>query len=129
MKRGDILLGVIVLAIAAFFIVPKFTNNEAAPPGGNLYARVTVDGKLYQTVELTEEAADYDIVSAQGYNILKVHDFGVEMIDADCPDKVCLTFGFITKVGQSIVCLPHRVLVEIVDENGEGNGEVDAVVQ
>ncbi|WP_040950738.1 NusG domain II-containing protein [Gorillibacterium massiliense] len=128
MKRGDILLGVIVLAIAAFFLVPKFTHHNT-PASGARYAKITIDGDHYKTVELTKEASELDIKSKYGYNILKIYNNGAQMIDADCPDKVCLTFGFVSKVGQTIVCLPHRVLVEIVDENGKGNGDIDAVVQ
>ncbi|MCL6603363.1 MAG: NusG domain II-containing protein [Paenibacillus sp.] len=128
MKRGDVLLISIVLVAALAFLAPRwFSGNNKGGPESNLVANITVDGKQYRTVKLTEESQTIEIRTERGYNILKVHDYGVEMYDADCPDKVCLGFGFITLPKQTIVCLPHRVLVEIA--SGSGEDEVDAYVQ
>ena len=49
------------------------------------------------------------------------------MEDADCPDRLCVKQGRIKKVGESIVCLPHKVVIEIVGEKEEAG--VDAVTQ
>lgn len=129
MKRGDVLLISIVLVAALAFLAPRwfFGNNDKAEPGRNLVANITVDGKPFRTIQLTEESQTIDIITERGYNIVKVHDYGVEMYDADCPDKVCLGFGFITRPKQTIVCLPHRVLVEIASASGED--DIDAYVQ
>ncbi len=129
MKRADVLLISIVLVAALAFLLPKwFSDNEdQGGAGKNRVANVMVDGKLFRTVKLTEEAQTVEIRTERGYNILKVHDYGIEMYDADCPDKICLGFGFITLPKQTIVCLPHRVLVEIASVSGED--DVDAYVQ
>ena len=128
MKRADVLLVSIVLIAALAFLVPRwFSSEDKGGPGKDLVANITVDGKLYKTVKLTKETQTIDVRTERGYNILKVHDYGIEMYDADCPDKVCLDFGFITRPKQSIVCLPHRVLVEIA--GGSGEDDVDAYVQ
>ena len=37
------------------------------------------------------------------------------MKDADCPDKICINMGTIRKKGQTIICLPHKLVVEITD--------------
>ena len=42
------------------------------------------------------------------------------MIEADCHDSLCIYQGKISKVGQSLVCLPNKVMVEIkgkIEEN------------
>ncbi|MBW4084208.1 NusG domain II-containing protein [Paenibacillus sp. S150] len=130
MKRADVLLISIVLIAALAFIVPRWLTNDTdkAGPGNNLVANITVDGKLYKTVKLTKEEQTIDIRTERGYNILKVHEYGIEMFDADCPDKVCLSFGLITRPKQTIVCLPHRVLVEIAG-SVPGEDDIDAYVQ
>lgn len=130
MKRADVLLISIVLIAALAFIVPRWLSNDTdkAGPGNNLVANITVDGKLYKTVKLTKEEQTIDIRTERGYNILKVYDYGIEMYDADCPDKVCLGFGHITRPKQTIVCLPHRVLVEIAG-GVSGEDGIDAYVQ
>jgi hypothetical protein len=48
------------------------------------------------------------------------------MAEADCPDGLCVKQHKIDKTGQTIVCLPHRVVIEI--EGGQTN-ELDGVVQ
>jgi hypothetical protein len=128
MKRADVWLISIVLVAALAFLVPRWFsgNDDKGGVGNNLVANVTVDGKLFKTVTLTKEEQTIDIRTERGYNILKVHDYGIEMYDADCPDKVCLGFGTITRPKQTIVCLPHRVLVEIASVSGED--EVDGYV-
>ncbi|MNB75602.1 hypothetical protein D3C81_525170 [compost metagenome] len=127
MKRADMLLIAVVLIAALAFLAPRYFGKDAGEAGKNLVANITVDGKHYRTVKLTKEEQTIDIRTEKGYNILKVHDYGIEMYEADCPDQVCLGFGFITRPKQTIVCLPHRVLVEIASSTGED--EIDGVVQ
>ncbi|WP_028543831.1 NusG domain II-containing protein [Paenibacillus taiwanensis] len=129
MKRGDlILIGVVIVAALAFF-VPKwlFQNQSENMHNANVYAEISVDGKLFKKVKITKEEQLIPVKTDHGLNVLKVHDGGIEMFDADCPDKVCLSFGFVTRAGDTIVCLPHRVLVELKSESGE-ESDLDAVV-
>ena len=46
------------------------------------------------------------------------------ILDADCPNKICVNKGYISKNGESIICLPHHVVVAV--ESSEDNN-VDAV--
>ncbi|BFH60035.1 MULTISPECIES: NusG domain II-containing protein [Paenibacillus] len=130
MKRGDLLLISAVLLAAVLLMVPKWIqgSTESEKNHNNaLTAVIKVDGKVYRTVNLTQEEQTIEIKNDHGYNLLKVHDYGIEMIDADCPDQICLSFGFKSRKGDSIVCLPHRIIVEIEGEGGEGEG-TDAVI-
>lgn len=132
MKRGDlILIGVIIVAALAF-LVPKwfFQNESEILHNSKVLAHITVDGKPYKKVELTEKEQTIRVETDHGFNLLKVHDKGIEMIDADCSDKVCLSFGFVSRPNDTIVCLPHRVLVELYSEGDAGEeSDIDAVVQ
>lgn len=129
MKRGDILLIVLVVVIAGAFLVPKWLDSSESEINHNekRIAKITVDGKLLRTVELTEEEQEIEIKTDHGYNLLKVHDYGIEMIDADCPDKICLTFGFVKRNGGTIVCLPYKLIVEVQGVPEEGD-DIDAIV-
>lgn len=131
MKRGDLVLISILLVAALIFLVPRWVGENESEKNHNipLTATITVDGQLYKTVELTEEEQIIRIETDHGLNVLKVHDYGIEMIEADCPDEVCLTFGFVDKKNQSIVCLPNKVLVEVEGASGgEDQDETDAIV-
>ena len=61
-----------------------------------------------------------------GKNMLVVQNGTAAIIEADCPDKLCVNQGGIHRSGETIVCLPHRVVIEIQD--GE-TAAVDGVAQ
>ncbi|GAA0374050.1 NusG domain II-containing protein [Paenibacillus motobuensis] len=124
MKRGDLLLIGLVVIIALAFIIPRWFDRDASEKNHNELrtAKITVDGKLFKEVTLTQEEQTIEVENEHGLNILKVHDYGIEMIDADCPDKVCLSFGFVDRTGGTIICLPHKLMVEI-----EGPSEEDGI--
>jgi len=124
MKRGDIaIIALIAIALAWFgysWIIGNHSNEEAA------FASIYVNGELYDKVALTEEEYEIEIRTERGYNRLKVSNYGIEMVESDCPDHICIGFGHIHSVNEKIVCLPNRIFVEIdgiSDEEG-----VDAIV-
>ena len=52
----------------------------------------------------------------------------VSVNNKDCPDKICVNHAAISKKGETIVCLPHKVVVEVVDENGTQDGnQIDII--
>ena len=62
------------------------------------------------------------------FSILLVLLFGLSIAPAitfaaDCPDKVCMNPSHIEKPGQSLVCLPHKVMIEI-----KGMAEDDVIL-
>lgn len=61
-----------------------------------------------------------------GQNLLVIRDGEAWIEEADCPDRLCVKQGHISKTGQSLICLPHKLTVTI--EGGE-TAELDAVVR
>lgn len=60
-------------------------------------------------------------------NICKIESGTCRMITADCPEQICISQGIIQKEGEMIICLPNKVLIEIISDNGTVNGgEIDA---
>ena len=50
------------------------------------------------------------------------------MIKADCPDKICVNHAAISKKGETIVCLPHKVVIEVVDQDGtQKENQIDII--
>lgn len=121
MKKNDIKLCLGILMIACIcaiiiqFVIKK--NGETVV--------ITVDGTVYKTLELDKDT-ELDIQGVNdGRNKLIIENGQAYMIDADCPDKVCVRQGKINKTGETIVCLPHKVVVEI-----KGNDkQLDEIVQ
>lgn len=124
-RAGDLLIYTVLLAVMAWFIIPLVLKGEGDIESTT--AEIMVDGEAYQTVELTKDPQDIEIRTSRGYNLLRVSNHGIEMLEADCPDQLCKGFGHINGRGQNIVCLPNRIFVEITGPAGSGD-EVDAIV-
>jgi len=119
MKKADKILILILLVVAAGLSIFFFTRAEE---GG--FARVTVDGEVKVELSLTEDTL-FTVETEYGYNVIEVEDGFVSIHDADCRDQICVEHKRIHLTGETIVCLPHKLVVEIV---GEKETEFDMVV-
>lgn len=111
-KLDFVIIG--VLMILSF--LPEIIYGATVGKGyNNTYAEITIDGKMYKTVALAEHSGEdiFEIKTDEGINIIKVKDNKIGIIEADCPDQVCMNPEYIDKPGQMLVCLPHKVMIEI----------------
>ncbi|MEO3946884.1 NusG domain II-containing protein [Gorillibacterium sp. CAU 1737] len=129
LKKSDwILFTCIALAIGFSFQMKWSASHPVSYEGQASYATIHVEGQVYKTVMLTKEPQLIEVRTDKGYDLLRVKENGIEVIESDCPEKVCFTFGRITKPHQVIICLPLRMNIEITgpassaDETG-----IDAV--
>ena len=123
-SRNSVLLFLffILIAIAAMmFFWGQIRENGAT-------AVVTVDGEeRYRCSLYIEKEIEIDDT-----NILVIKDGAADMISADCPDQICVKHNPISKAGETIICLPNKVVVTIESLNREQKtvrGEVDAIVK
>ncbi|MCF0121041.1 MAG: NusG domain II-containing protein [Oscillospiraceae bacterium] len=118
--KNDIILVLALLAIAgAAFAVLQLTKR----PGGE--AVITVDGEIAAILPLTKDTAYEVEQKGIGTNTVTVSTGEVCVSFADCPDKICVKQGNIRYNGESIVCLPHKLIVTV--RGGESN--TDAVAR
>ena len=83
--------------------------------GDGAFVEVAVDGKIKNVYPLDEDG-EYCIAIEEFVNTIQIKDGEVYMKDANCPDKLCVKQGKISKDGQSIICLPHKMVVRVVSE-------------
>lgn len=84
---------------------------------------VTVDGKRLAAYSL-DETVSKDIESSFGVNHLVIEGGVATVTDADCKDKLCVYQKAISRKGETIVCLPHKLVITI---EGAEDGELDGV--
>lgn len=120
MKKHDLIL------IAAFLIIAglAFVYIKIAAKYGSQVV-ITVDKKTVASVSLYDNQ-EINIPLTSGKNIVVIKDGSVTMKEADCPDQICVEHKPISKTGETIVCLPHKVVVEVV--NAE-ESEIDMMAQ
>lgn len=117
MLHDLILVGAVLAAALAVYALVNVLGRDGQT------VVVTVDGTVIAEKPITVNDA-VEIKDADGYNRVVIDNREVYMESADCPDKVCVKTGRISRAGETIICLPHKVVVEI-----KGGEDADAVVQ
>ena len=119
--KNDIILAVIVIAVAAVgFLLLNIFKTEGS------FAVIKIDGKETERYPLSVNTEVVIETGDNGRNTLVIEDNKAFMKDANCPDKICEGHSKISYKGETIVCLPHKVVIEIVTD--EATDELDAVV-
>ena len=77
------------------------------------------NGALVETLPLDQDAAYEYQGESGGGNTVVIQNGQVAVTQADCPDQVCVRHGPTDRTGDPIVCLPHKLVVEVVDGTGE----------
>lgn len=119
MKKGDIIIILLVLLLAGSVlgIYTLFFGGKGAD------VVIYVDGEETGRYRLDENRT---IEINDGTNTLVIENESARMEEADCPDQVCVRHKAISKDGESIICLPYKVVVSI---EGGKETDADAVVQ
>ena len=83
--------------------------------GGGTRAVISVDGQVFKTVDLSAVAVPYEMTveTELGRNTLLVSQGSIQVLEADCPGQDCVRQGAITDGAIPIVCLPHKLVIQI----------------
>lgn len=118
--RNDVLLVAGLLILGGALALFLYATRQA---GG--YVSVRVDGEPVMELPLGE---DTRIVLGEGEhtNTLVIENGAAQVVEASCPDQICVNQGAVRYAGESIVCLPHKLVVTV--EGGRAN-DVDATAK
>lgn len=119
-KNDMLLIGAVILICLTVYLFMINSKEE----GSRLI--ITVDKKVYDTFNLDKDIS-YTIKLANGaYNTVEIKDGYADMVSASCADKLCVSQRRIHYNHETIVCLPNKVVLEIV---GGENSEIDTIVK
>lgn len=118
--RTKAILLLLLAAVAASAVCLLWFRPETEHP----VARITRDGALVEEVDLSQVEEPYTLVlkDGSGLNTVLVEPGRIRISEADCPDQICVNQGYISDSTVPIVCLPHRLMVEIVGARSELDG-------
>ena len=123
-RKTDVIVPLFALILSAALVFIMFPASAGSKSGGTV--KVTVDGEVYAEYPLSGET-DTIIPGARGLNNhLIIKDGEAYIADALCHDKICVHQGKISHRGETIVCLPNKVVIEI---EGNEEGALDAVTR
>lgn len=99
----------VVIATAALLII-------YCTGGPSTNAIIQIDGKTIQTIDLQTASNGILKLDTAYHNQIEIRDHQIGVTAADCPDKSCVRTGFIRYPGQSIICVPARLVITITGE-------------
>ena len=110
-SKNDVALILLILIAVALSTLVMFISRTVGDT-----VIVTVDNQKIGEYSLTQDKS-IKIQTANGYNDLTIKDGTAFISSASCPDGICSSHRPIKHNGESIICLPNKVIVEINSEN------------
>ena len=108
-KPFDIIIVLVLLALSflpnAIFAYQQATRKEEA----KIYAILTIDGEEIERFELSENTPHDN-----QYNIIEIDGTRIRDKEDNSPDQIAVQTGWISQPGQTSICLPHGLMIEIV---------------
>nr|WP_288695868.1 NusG domain II-containing protein [uncultured Dorea sp.] len=125
-RKKDLIFIFSILIFAVFLLLIQRVYGNAQDEAD--LVKITVNQKLYGTYDLNKNQT-ITIQNDFGINTIQIQNKDVWMEEADCPDGYCKEQGHISKNKQTIVCLPHKLVVEISDDSEKSEPDsVDMIV-
>lgn len=114
-KMDFVLILFFILLAVALGLVFIFVTGQGL--SSRPVAVVSVDNVDIATIDINlSEGELFEIALDDGrINIIKVQGGSVSMAYANCPNGHCMRMGAISLYFQTIVCLPHRLIVEVAE--------------
>lgn len=118
-KKDIIVISGVLLTALLLWLVPRFLNKDTPA-----VVRVIQNGQEIASYPLTEDRTVTVLYYDENYNLLFISGGEASVSDADCPDKLCVRARSISRNGESIICLPHKLVIQI---DSKEESELDAV--
>lgn len=118
--KNDILLIIAIIAIIGIgFLFKNFSSSQ-------LIAEIYYDGKIVETVNLTEKEEKKIVTGENDSVVITAEDGKIYFKKSACPDKVCVKSGELHQNGDFASCLPEKVVIKV--SGAKKGNEPDAIV-
>lgn len=88
-------------------------EKENDSENSNLYIEIQKNKEMYGTYLLSED----QVIKIGETNVCEIKDNKCKMIKATCPKQICTNQKAVYKKGQSIICLPNKVVIEVKEKD------------
>ena len=118
LRKKEVLAFLLILTVSVILILVFNVRRESRDCGS---IRITVSGEEYGTYPLARNMK----IKINGTNTCRIKDGSAQMIEADCPDHLCIHQGAIDNRGGMIICLPNEVVIESIPS---GQAQTDELI-
>ena len=117
-KNDLLFIGVLLLACGLVLAGFRLMNHTA---GSSVV--VTRNGETILTCPLSaDRRIPIEDSGGKITNVLEIKNGRAKMVEADCPDGLCLHQKALSIKNENIVCLPNRVVVTVTGDDGGFDG-------
>ncbi len=118
-RPADMIPIIILLAVPIIYLIAA-----AASEHDGVYAEISCGGEIVGTVSLDKDCVySYPLTGEMEFTVA---DGGIRVSKSDCPDKVCMGAGLLSRAGDTAVCVPNKVVVTVM---GKSDEDIDGVVR
>ena len=106
-------IAAVVLAAAAYFTLTARGEGRTV--------QVLQDSEVVREIDLSQVTERYTFTLTApdgGTNTVEVQPGRIRVLDADCPDRICVEHGWLTDQAAPIVCMPHRLIIQLKEAPG-----------
>lgn len=122
---------IILLILLSFLPIVIFSAVQAEESGKDIVAVITQDGKKIRTITLTGHNGD-DIFTIHGkgkqYNIIEVKGESIRIKEDNSPDQVGVKMGWKSEAGETIICLPHKLFIDLKTKKPQKTDANDIII-
>jgi len=123
MKKGDIK---IIIAIVALVILAYGYMFYLDLSADQVVLRITQNQQVLYEFKLDENYQNRLLINdGAHYNEVIINGYDVYVGEANCLNQVCVNHGKISNVGESIVCIPHKLVIELIGSSSD----LDVIVE
>lgn len=119
----------IVVSFVPLVIFNKYLKNIDSETGN--IAVISIDGVIVKEIELlpTTEYQLFTLYPSENqYNIIEVDGIKIRNKEDNSPDQIAVKTGWISKIGETSICLPHKLIIEIQPNKGGIQNDSDLII-
>ena len=119
LKSDAILIALLLSVSLIAFIALNLYGNASKGD----YVEIYVDNNIFGRYDINKNKT----IIIKEYSTVEIINCAVYMKESNCNDKICEKTGYISKVNESIICLPQRIVIRIVSET-KSNTSIDGIL-
>lgn len=124
-KKSDIIVLaiIVIIGVVSWAAYNYFFSNKTAKV--EIYYKTT----LVETIDLNTRVDKTFSIPQNKHVIFHLYkDGSVRFEESNCPDKICVKTGKLSKVGETAACLPNEIFLKIVPAKNRSSNDLDGVV-
>lgn len=129
MKKGNKIISIIIISVLIFSFIGIYIYKNGMESDSKI-AVIKHNGKIIKKINLStiDKPETFLIKSTNGNsNTIKVEKGNISILEATCPDQICVKAGSISKPGDTLVCLPNKLIIVIDGKASHKEDGIDAV--